>query len=881
MLGIMAATYPRERMATLLDSVDFATAIPSKLEQLRRLKEELPLSDTVLLSEFLSAILKLHADQFSPVRKVATDRKINVIAISVDMLSGLGLEGQPQLNVVFLLVCCMGRCIRPLCWDVLNQMLVTNFVAVASFYVLDNDDISENCMCPFHDDISDKMCSQSSFAIWDWDWMIGELGLRHLEFLPEIVPTLMNIMEDDVPAVVRQAISSGIDLFCATLSKVAVQTDESSQRVIVLVLGEMQPSVLEKLANSSSLGLHTSELDDVLESAWAWMLKLKEKIYSIAFQPGSDGRRLIALKFIEAVILIYTPDPNGTPEPPPNPITEGKLVQFNISWIRRGHPALKIGDLSIEASQSLGFLLDQLRFPAVKSQSTSMVIVLVNCLSDIAKKRPSFYGRILPVLLGLDASNSAVKTADVYGMQHALKKAFVSCLQCKHPSATPWRDRLVGALKDMKVGRLLDTAPELVSRTHGIVKEEKDGSQVKMEDATMAEVCDPSDSSAGRKRSGGQEFAESSEEGDTPKKRSRNMSVSIVVSAEHLNNGLVDVGVCSTEQEMSHGEGDHGPVQQLVSLFGALVAQGEKAVGSLDILISSISADLLAEVVMANMRHLPSISPNVEEPEDLPSNIVLDNGASFRQLSSLISHALSSGTSLQVVSLADAQLATFDEIQKHPGLGGHIADVVSDRDELCASINEGAEEILGPAAPDASIDDGNLLVSKGYSSLTTEFENAREVDSIIPGLSELGDGLADTVISSSLASTYVESADQDQVENVEKRSPLDQVPSTSTDRSEELSPKAAAADITSAASSTPTSLGSVQQFMIPKMSAPIIDLAEKQKDFVQNTSFVRIIDAYKHVAAAGGSQLRFSLLAYLGVEVHICVHTGNLPKVGV
>lgn len=31
-------------------------------------------------------------------------------------------------------------------------------------------------------------------------------------------------------------------------------------------------------------GLYSSELDDSLESSWAWMLNFKDKIYSIAFQ---------------------------------------------------------------------------------------------------------------------------------------------------------------------------------------------------------------------------------------------------------------------------------------------------------------------------------------------------------------------------------------------------------------------------------------------------------------------------------------------------------------------------------------------------------------------------------------------------------------------
>ena len=62
---------------------------------------------------------------------------------------------------------------------------------------------------------------------------------------------------------------------------------------------------------------------------------------------------------------------------------------FNISWLRRGHPVLNVGDLSIEASNSLGLLLDQLRIPPEKSLSNSVIIVLVkrysiNCLMPFA-----------------------------------------------------------------------------------------------------------------------------------------------------------------------------------------------------------------------------------------------------------------------------------------------------------------------------------------------------------------------------------------------------------------------------------------------------------------------------------------------------------------
>ncbi|KAL6987815.1 hypothetical protein U1Q18_013560 [Sarracenia purpurea var. burkii] len=178
--------------------------------------------------------------------------------------------------------------------------------------------------------------------------LIGDVGLNHVEFIPEIIPVLITLLKDGTPAVSRQVISCGIDLFRSTLIKVTIQ------------------------------GLYSSELDDSLASSWAWILKFKDEMYPIAFQPGSDGIRLPAVKFVKAVILLYTPDPSGSSEPP--------------------------------------------------LHQTSEVI---------ANKRPAFYGRILPVLLGLDPSSSANRGFRVSGAHYALKNAFLSCLKCTHPGAAP------------------------------------------------------------------------------------------------------------------------------------------------------------------------------------------------------------------------------------------------------------------------------------------------------------------------------------------------------------------------------------------------------------------------------------------------------------
>lgn len=77
---------------------------------------------------------------------------------------------------------------------------------------------------------------------------------------------------------------------------------------------------------------------------------------------------------------------------------------------------------------------------------------------------------------------------------------------------------------------------------------------------------------------------------------------------------------------------------------------------------------------------------------------------------------------------------------------------------------------------------------------------------------------------------------------------------------------AVVSDVNSLASSTATSARVSFQLVLPKMAAPVVDLVDEEKDELLKLAFVRIVEAYKQIAVAGGSQARFSLLAYLGVE---------------
>ncbi|KAM0991477.1 hypothetical protein ACFX2C_009854 [Malus domestica] len=660
--------------------------------------------------------------------------------------------------------------------------------------------------------------------------MLGEIGLMHVELLPDIVPSLIDVLSDETPAVARQAITSGSNLFRCVLEKVSIQ------------------------------GLHASELDSSLESAWACVLKLKDEIYSIAFRPGSGGVRLRALKFVESVILLYTPDPNGSPGPP---ALEGDLVEFNVSWLRGGHPLLNVGDLSIEASKSLGLLLDQLRFPTVKSLGNLVIVVLINSLSAIARKRPAFYGRILPVLLGFDPSSNVINGVHVSGPRHALKNAFLTCLKCTHQGAAPWRDRLVGALRKMQAGGLVELATQQECKINGSVEDGQDDSLVTKEEKPTITITNAVQSSFGKKRLGALDGSDLAVDQDVSGKRAKSTSSFSGDSAKEVGRNVsasLD-DVSSSGTTTSRGDGDNGPVQQLVAMFGALVAQGEKAVGSLEILISSISADLLAEVVMANMCNLPPNLLGDEGDESLMNMHIVGGDSRVKYPPSFIADVLSlTSTFPPIAALLDAHQSVSSDIVKSEQEEEQVPDVV---DSGVASTGMdyvfGDETAILPMRLSASSE-----MEHGCPSLPSDHD-MEYLESEIPGLDSACNSGSEPIIASSSTLMDVENASQEQVTSMGQRTPLNLLPSLSTDKSEELSPRAAVADV-SVLSSTATSVGLSHHLVLPKMSAPVVILSDEEKDWLQQLAFTRIIEAYKQIAVAGGSQIRCSLLISLGVE---------------
>ncbi|PSS32684.1 Nuclear receptor corepressor 1 like [Actinidia chinensis var. chinensis] len=203
--------------------------------------------------------------------------------------------------------------------------------------------------------------------------------------------------------------------------------------------------------------------------------------------------------------------------------------------------------------------------------------------------------------------------------------------------------------------------------------------------------------------------------------------------------------------------------------------------------------------------------------------------------------------------LLDAQLSSSNDIENPQGDKELALVAVADNDVICIGVRYESEQALVPL-PVCSSDEVQSAKETGFSALPSGVLDVGSLESGIPGLYSVAhsDRLAETLIVPSLMSTDLEDASQEQVSSLSK-SPLDFVQSLSTDRSEELGPKAAIIDASSSKSSTAISVGLFAQFVLPKMSAPVMNLADEEKDTLQKLTFTCIVEAYKQIAIAGVS----------------------------
>ncbi|TVU37100.1 hypothetical protein EJB05_10391 [Eragrostis curvula] len=589
--------------------------------------------------------------------------------------------------------------------------------------------------------------------------MIGEVGSKHMVYLPDMIPCLMHLLNDDTPAVARQAIKTGTNLFAKVLEHLVIQ------------------------------GLFsTGRIDDPLKSSWEGLLKFKSAVSLMAFQASrsplatsNEGVRLLAVKFVEKTVLMYTPDPS-IPSDPPDQVTEG--MGFNVAWLRGGHPLLNVRDLAMEASQSLGLLLEQLKSPKVKSLSTSMTIVFVSRMSS---------GLVGPA----PGSEQAV-------------------------TMMKWRARLLEALN--------------IINQEGSIEHSSDAARNVGDTSNREEPWPLTERStdSGNKRSLAEDtnnVVEDDEGHSSKRVRQSHDDQEHTEESNMRNVESISVDVSSSQPISTTGNSE--AVYQLIGMFAALAAQGDRAAGSLQILSSSIASDLLAEVVMVNMQHMPVSCPDVDQQQQrqLPSAISGDGlSSSFPLLASLMKRAS---------QINQDEESTAKDSAVAPSVADDIATFPASS-PVPTSVNLPMEEDSStPVAPlDIEIAETNAGATNSVDIL--ESSEASHASMEHQGTQEH----AGSLISSLPNNTF--SAGLSLAQSSEAHSPC--------------------SSTVEASQSQISSLNTLNsQYVLPKLVVNNIDLSDEAKDLLQKEAFVRILESDKQEASSG-SLARLPLLAHLGVE---------------
>ncbi|KAI3819887.1 hypothetical protein L1987_13740 [Smallanthus sonchifolius] len=386
---------------------------------------------------------------------------------------------------------------------------------------------------------------------------IEEISLKTMEYSPILMQVLLTLLSDGDSVVARQSIVAGTHIFCKVFDELALQFHRH--------------------------GL----VERWLEDFWAWMIKFKDAVFQIALEATYVGPKLLAIKFLETCVLLFTPDNDSRGR-----VTEAtrRAQVFNISWLAGGHPILDSVSLQSEANRYFLYLLDFLRLAS--GIPGSITISVINSLATIGRRRQGHYSSVLSALLSFD-TNFIAKGAHNASIKYSLRSAFLGFLRSTHPVIMESREKLVRVLRALNAGDAADQVMRQVDKMLRNSERASCASKDEQSSSHMLKRSIPMD----------QEHTVSN---DLASKRSRyGSNTSSVIQSDSGHDYSVNGALTKAPVP------DNGltPVEQMIAMIGALLAEGERGAESLEILISQIHPDLLADIVVTNMKHLPKYPP--------------------------------------------------------------------------------------------------------------------------------------------------------------------------------------------------------------------------------------------------------------------------------
>ncbi|KAA8528405.1 hypothetical protein F0562_035760 [Nyssa sinensis] len=691
--------------------------------------------------------------------------------------------------------------------------------------------------------------------------VMEEIGLKAMVHSSILMPILLASLKDSDSIVARQSIISGTNIFCNVLEELSLQF--------------YRHGLVERW----------------LEELWTWMVRFMDAVF-VLLEAGSVGTKLLAMKFLETCVLLFTYGSSDSEKSITEGITRSGRA-FNISWLGGGHPILDPVALASEANRCLGILLDLLRLAS--SLPGSLTISVVNCLAAIARKRPLHYSSILSALLDFDPSIETVKGAHTASIQYSLRTAFLGFLRCTSPAIVESRERLVRALRAIDAG---DAADQVIRQVDKMIK----NNERALRDARLSkddQLSSPLPISGDllKKRSTPLDNEEPTYSQDVASKRihygpntDSTPSVQISDSGHDYSSNGVSPKVPLLDSGLT-------PVEQMIAMIGALIAEGERGAESLELLISQIHSDLLADIVITNMKHLPKNPPPLTRLGSLPAT---QQGSSSSALSQVVAPI---GPSISVQSpVLSAQVPFSSSIAistSLPDTSTSInlpADSKRDprRDPRRLDPRRVAVPVGVPSTP--ILEDSNAMQSGAMQSdfdasvslnkplalpVVTSVENTpvplmpkietdlkivetpvvsgtdppapkeevldEEAQEIVP--------VSEEIITLNHARSPVHEVDEDSILKASDVAVTDEAYASSLMETDQLSP---------AVSNT-----TVSEEVCPDLPVlPLyVELTEEQQRNVRKLAVERIIESYKHLQGTNCSQTRMALLARLVAQI--------------
>ncbi|XP_071924400.1 uncharacterized protein [Coffea arabica] len=695
--------------------------------------------------------------------------------------------------------------------------------------------------------------------------VIEDIGLKALEHFSVLMPVLMTFLKDENAMVVKQSIITGTGIFCSVLEELSLQF------------------------------LRHGTVEMWLEDLWTSMVKFKEAVLDILFEAAPLGIKILTIKFLEVQILLFTPDRNDSERSAGEGI--GREGQgFNISWLAGHHPVLDTAMLTSDANRSLGILLDLLR--SASNLPGLLTISIVNSLAVIARKRPTNYNPILSALLDFDSKFEMTKGGHIASIQYSIRTAFLGFLRCSDPVMLESRDILLKALRAMNAADAADQALRQVEKMMRINGRASRDSRLSKDE----QLSDHSPASVdhGRKRSLCLDNEDPDDNNDVALKRGRYGSNNHVAPSVDKNDSGQDY-VNGVSPKVPLLDSNLTAVEQMIAMIGALIAEGERGVESLEILISNIHPDLLADIVITNMRHLPKNPPPLTRPStsarqgdsSSPSQSVAPVGSTVlveapevaAQVPVSSSNAISSSSfdmstsnSLPSDSKRDPRRdpRRLDPRRMMASVSVPAASASEDNSNATQTSGlqlhvDSSSPFIKPLSPPGNLSSESILVpmmpksDAGLSSLETlptyyvdpvteeeaEKDGSREV---VPDGEEKG----------ALEVPSVPLIDEQELvgQSSSEFTMVDEVYSPPSLEADELSPAISDMEASEDAS--------VELPVLPSY----INLTEKQQSNATTLAIERIFGSYKNLRGPGDKQMRMALLARLVAQIDAAADDG-------